>query len=60
MELCNVLIYNGQLECASDDVAMATLKVLHWNTADIKIKWLNDAINPSNPIVFLDTDKVSE
>ena len=62
MKLCNLLTYDGKLECASSEVAMATLNVLHWNVACVELKntnWLIDAINPNNPVLFLNTDKVS-
>ena len=61
MELCNTLTYEQNLKCASDEVAMATLDVPCWEEAQTKIKsrWLADAIDPSCPVCFLDTDKVA-
>ena len=60
MELSNRLIYNDALICGSEDVAMATMSVPRWEQCVVEqSSWLWHVINPSNSIVFIDTDKVS-
>lgn len=67
MELSNTLIYEHKLKCGTQDVARAVLELPSWdeffcfvkeNTADIKGNWIIDALLPSRPVVFLDTDGV--
>lgn len=60
MDICNALIYDGQLQCASEQVAMASLNIPKWDLASSEIQslWLTAAINPSIPVCLLDTSKV--
>ena len=60
MEISNELIYEGRLECATDEVAMATLVIPQWDVAAVEVetKWLKDSLDPAHPVRFLDTDSV--
>ena len=58
MELSNILVYDNRLQCASEDVAMATMCIPKWDSC-LKPDWLERVVSPQNPVVFLNTDKVS-
>lgn len=65
-QLCNDIIYKGKLKCANDDVRYRLLDLPLFPTAlatstvgkgnESPSGWLHDAIDPSKPVVFLDTD----
>ena len=59
MLLSNTLIYNHQLVCGSADVANSRLLIPHWEhmTYPCHEWWLQSALDPANPVIFLDTDK---
>lgn len=59
MLLSNTLIYNHQLVCGSADVADSRLLIPHWEhmTYPCHEWWLQSALDPANPVIFLDTDK---
>ncbi|CAH3161793.1 unnamed protein product [Porites lobata] len=67
MELSNTLIYEKRLKCGTERVARAVLELPEWdellsyikeNTTGKTHTWLLDALTPSCPVVFLDTDQV--
>ena len=64
-QLSNDVVYKGKLKCANDSVAKKTLTLNHFPVAleqsinNKSLLWLNKAIDPSNAVTFLDTDKVN-
>ncbi|XP_078361987.1 DNA replication ATP-dependent helicase/nuclease DNA2-like isoform X2 [Oculina patagonica] len=67
MELSNTLIYEHRLKCGTQCVASAVLELPDWDelvayvkdsTSGVTDNWLLDALVPSRPVVFLDTDGV--
>ena len=58
MELSNILVYDNRLQCASEDVAIATMCIPKWDNS-LKPDWLERAVSPQNSVIFLNTDKVS-
>jgi len=62
MNLSNYVTYEGRLECAHSSVAVASLKLKMEEIEDEltdSLQWMNDVLNPSISVVFLDTSKVS-
>ena len=63
MLLCNTLVYQGRLRCASPQVAHARLAMPHlamlpgWCQGPGQA-WLLQALQPQRAVVFLDTDLV--
>ncbi|KAJ8756155.1 hypothetical protein K2173_024702 [Erythroxylum novogranatense] len=53
MELSNALIYGDRLRCGSSDIANARLKISNINTCS---SWINDVLNPSRSVIFVNTD----
>ncbi|XP_063289917.1 DNA replication ATP-dependent helicase/nuclease DNA2 [Pelobates fuscus] len=66
MELSNHLVYEGRLECASERVATATIQLPHLSSLKLELEfkesqlttWVKDVLEPSNPVCFLNTDKI--
>lgn len=58
MSLSNTLMYEGKLMCGSDQVATAVLKLPKWCELDTHASWLRDALEPSHPVCFLNTEQV--
>ncbi|RYR04969.1 hypothetical protein Ahy_B06g084783 isoform B [Arachis hypogaea] len=53
MDLSNALIYGDRLRCGSSEIANATLEFSNLNCG---LPWLEDVLNPSRPVIFIDTD----
>ena len=51
-------VYGGQLRCGAPSVAAATLDLPEW-AAWGGAGWLKQALDPSSPVVFVDTDGAS-
>lgn len=67
MSLSNKLTYEGKLECGSDRVANAMLTLPNFKDVKLSLEfyadysdnpWLAGVFEPSNPVCFLNTDKV--
>ena len=67
MSLSNQLTYEGTLECGSDRVANAVLTLPNFKDVKLSLEfyadysdnpWLAGVVEPSNPVCFLNTDKV--
>uniref|UniRef100_UPI00398EB479 DNA replication ATP-dependent helicase/nuclease DNA2 isoform X2 n=1 Tax=Pristiophorus japonicus TaxID=55135 RepID=UPI00398EB479 len=61
MSLSNRLIYNGKLVCGSEQVATATLQLPKWGELvahSLLDSWLKEALEPTKPVCFLNTEKV--
>ncbi|KAK7806784.1 hypothetical protein U0070_026127 [Myodes glareolus] len=67
MSLSNKLTYEGKLECGSDRVANAVLTLPNFKDVKLSLEfyadysdnpWLAGVFEPSNPVCFLNTDKV--
>nr|F6QXW0.1 RecName: Full=DNA replication ATP-dependent helicase/nuclease DNA2; AltName: Full=DNA replication ATP-dependent helicase-like homolog; Includes: RecName: Full=DNA replication nuclease DNA2; Includes: RecName: Full=DNA replication ATP-dependent helicase DNA2 [Xenopus tropicalis] len=66
MALSNKLVYEGRLECASDRVSNAVVKLPHIKTLLLELEfresqesmWIKDVLEPSNPVCFLNTEKI--
>ncbi len=64
MFLSNSLVYNSRLKCGSEGVASSRLCVprlpqLHKEVWQSREAWLWRAVDPDQPVVFLNTDAVS-
>ncbi|MED6209254.1 hypothetical protein PIB30_053003 [Stylosanthes scabra] len=53
MDLSNALIYGDRLRCGSSEIANATLG---FSNLKCGLPWLEDVLNPSRPVIFIDTD----
>ncbi|WJX81359.1 DNA helicase [Trifolium repens] len=53
MDLSNALIYGDRLRCGSSEIANAKLEFSGLNCC---LPWLEDALNPRRPVIFIDTD----
>jgi len=60
MDLANHLVYNGKLQCGTESVARGRLKVAIFPKACEKEAWLRHALDPSRPVLFLDTDRCKD
>ena len=68
MSLSNTLIYNNRLVCGSEEVASGRLSLplrpppLAPPTAPVRadVGWLERAVDPDSPVVFLNTDRCSD
>ncbi|RDD47872.1 DNA replication ATP-dependent helicase/nuclease DNA2 [Trichoplax sp. H2] len=66
MALSNSLVYNNRLQCATQAVENETLELKNWSSVEKILKknsemlWLLQAVNPSMPVVFINTDNTSE
>lgn len=67
MSVCNTLIYENRMTCATSSVANARLVLPHIRNFDpsteIKSKsknWIDHCIDPCNSVVFLNTDSLYE
>ncbi|XP_023571959.1 DNA replication ATP-dependent helicase/nuclease DNA2 isoform X1 [Octodon degus] len=67
MSLSNKLTYEGKLECGSDRVASAVIALPNFKDVKLELEfyadysdspWLNGVFEPSNPVCFLNTEKV--
>ncbi|XP_075390457.1 DNA replication ATP-dependent helicase/nuclease DNA2 [Tenrec ecaudatus] len=65
MSLSNKLIYEGKLECGSDKVAHAVINLPNVKNVQLELdadfsenSWLNEVLEPNNPVCFLNTDKI--
>lgn len=55
--LCNDIVYNGKLQCATDAVQNQRLCLTGFPSAlPLADRWLTNVVNPSRPIVFINTD----
>ncbi|PIO30659.1 hypothetical protein AB205_0114900 [Aquarana catesbeiana] len=67
MSLSNKLVYEGRLECASERVSTATVQLPQLKSLKLELEiretpetaWIKDVLEPSNPVVFLNTENVS-
>jgi DNA replication ATP-dependent helicase Dna2 len=63
-QLSNVIVYKGKLKCANDSVAKQKMTIkgfphdLKRATTPDNFTWLSKVIDPSNAVMFLDTDKI--
>ncbi|XP_040995352.1 DNA replication ATP-dependent helicase/nuclease JHS1 [Juglans microcarpa x Juglans regia] len=53
MELSNTLIYGDRLRCGSSEIANARLGLSGLKSCS---SWLEEVLNPTNPVIFIDTD----
>nr|XP_023422517.1 DNA replication ATP-dependent helicase/nuclease DNA2 isoform X3 [Cavia porcellus] len=67
MSLSNKLTYEGKLECGSDRVASAVMILPNFKDVKLELEiyadysdspWLSGVFEPSNPVCFLNTEKV--
>ncbi|KAL2083251.1 hypothetical protein ACEWY4_021024 [Coilia grayii] len=68
MSLSNTLMYEGKLECGSERTASAVLQLPTRDSVEQDLElfigqaaymdWINAALQPLNPVCFLDTSKV--
>ncbi|KAM6184831.1 DNA replication ATP-dependent helicase/nuclease DNA2 [Rhynchocyon petersi] len=67
MSLSNKLTYEGKLQCGSDKVANAVVSLPNFKTVKLELEfyadysenpWLWGVFEPSNPVCFLNTNKV--
>lgn len=69
MSLSNTLMYEGKLECGSERTASAVLQLATRDSVERDLElfigqeeymaWIQEALQPLNPVCFLDTTKVS-
>jgi superfamily I DNA and/or RNA helicase len=64
-QLCNDIVYGGKLRCANDVVEKSLLRLPGFPSAILKHAaidpiacWMTDVIDPSQPVVFVDTDSI--
>jgi DNA replication ATP-dependent helicase Dna2 len=57
-KLSNDLVYSGTLKCANDTVRSQQLTLPNFGNKATQSEWLRRAVDPSIPVVFLDTDGV--
>lgn len=55
MSLCNCLVYDNKLKCGNEAVAKRRLTLARPIAPEAPC-WLKSCINPTAPVVFLDTD----
>ncbi|KAM4636922.1 DNA replication ATP-dependent helicase/nuclease DNA2 [Discoglossus pictus] len=66
MALSNKLVYEGRLECSSDRVSTAVVQLPHLQALKLELEfkgsnessWVKDALEPNNPVCFLNTEKI--
>lgn len=68
MSLSNKLMYEGKLECGSERTASAVLQLATRDSVEQDLElfigqveylsWIKAALQPLNPVCFLDTTKV--
>ncbi|XP_040218108.1 DNA replication ATP-dependent helicase/nuclease DNA2 [Rana temporaria] len=66
MSLSNKLVYGGRLECASERVSTATVQLPQLKSLKLELEfrgtpesaWIKDVLEPSNPVFFLNTEKI--
>ncbi|XP_073404246.1 DNA replication ATP-dependent helicase/nuclease DNA2 isoform X2 [Dendrobates tinctorius] len=66
MALSNKLVYEGQLECASERVSAAIVQLPHLQSLQLELEfrqspenvWVRDVLEPSNPVYFLNTEQI--
>ncbi|XP_069609539.1 DNA replication ATP-dependent helicase/nuclease DNA2 [Ranitomeya imitator] len=66
MALSNKLVYEGQLECASERVSAAIVQLPRLQSLQLELEfrespenvWVRDVLEPSNPVYFLNTEKI--
>lgn len=57
MSVCNTLIYEGRLQCSSDDVKNARLSLPHFDQLRARIPlWLSRVMHPEESVLMLNTD----
>ena len=55
--LCNEIVYEGKLRCATEEVKTQRLCLTGFPSAlPYADRWLTNIVNPSRPVVFIDTD----
>jgi len=58
--LSNMIAYKGLLKCGNDKIRTQKLELLISNNPDLinpaDQPWITQAINPDQPVIFLDTD----
>ena len=63
MKLSSELVYGGQLRCGTPEIASSILQLPSWSCStsgtDSRSAWIEDALAPTSPVVFLDTDTIS-
>jgi DNA replication ATP-dependent helicase Dna2 len=64
-QLCNDIVYGGKLRCANEEVETSLLRLPGFPSAILKHAgvdptacWMTDVIDPSQPVVFVDTDSI--
>ena len=62
--LSNDVAYKGKLKCANEEVGNRRLKLIRFMTDYKHIskqqEWISRALDPENPVVFLDTDGITD
>lgn len=64
--LCNLVVYDGKLKCANDDVRSKKLLLPNFPrslrsicvTSNSGLGWLLPVINPVKPVIFVNTDNI--
>lgn len=71
MMLSNRLIYSNKLKCGTEKISSAKLHLPHLDLHPLLssdcatcervklVPWLKEAIDPQNPVLFINTDKCS-
>eukprot|EP00057_Strongylocentrotus_purpuratus_P020670 XP_011675144.1 PREDICTED: DNA replication ATP-dependent helicase/nuclease DNA2 [Strongylocentrotus purpuratus] len=60
MSISNHMVYDGAMRCGNDEVAKATISLPNWDAwckESCADAWLEDAVNPSTVVSFLNTDQ---
>lgn len=56
MAVSNSLVYNGRLQCGSDEVATGLLQLPCYPPPQGQRDWVDGILDPQLPVLFLDTD----
>lgn len=64
-QLCNDIVYGGKLRCANEVIETSLLSLPGFPSAILKHAlidpiacWMTEVIDPSQPVVFVDTDSI--
>ena len=64
MSLSNTLIYNNRLVCGREEIALGRLHLSQFTppllTNAPDFGWIERAVDPGSPVVFLNTDRCSD
>lgn len=56
-DMCNDIVYNGALKCGNENVKKSKLSLRGYKSNNIE--WLDYALDPNKPVLFLNTDTVN-